>query len=130
MSFEDLDLVIEAGETVAMVGPSGGGKSTLISLLLRLADPEEGRISCDGVDLARVDPREWHRRVSWVPQRPTVFAGTVAENLRLFHPDADSARVWWDGRRGAHPNWIIPNSPDPISGQLRFMDTVATLTKV
>ena len=44
--------------------------------------------------------------------------------------DADSARVWWDGRRGAHPNWIIPNSPDPISGQLRFMDTVATLTKV
>ena len=44
-------------------------------------------------------------------------------------PDADSARIWWHGRHGVHPNWIIPNSPDPISGQLRFMDTVATLTK-
>lgn len=86
--FADLDLVIEAGETVAMVGPSGGGKSTLISLLLRLAEPTAGRVSCAGVDLSGVDPRGWRRQVTWVPQRPTVFAGTVAENLRLFDPGA------------------------------------------
>ncbi len=81
--------MIEPGETVAMVGPSGGGKSTLISLLLRMAEPAAGEISCGGVDLAEVDPRAWRRRVTWVPQRPTIFAGTVAENLRLFDPEAE-----------------------------------------
>jgi len=91
--FEDIHLSVAPGETVALVGPSGGGKTTLVSLMLRLADPAAGRIRCDGVDLAMVDPREWRSRVAWVPQRPTIFAGTVEENLRLFHPEADPARL-------------------------------------
>jgi anaerobic selenocysteine-containing dehydrogenase len=78
---------------------------------------------------------------------PTVAPGVVAISMHCGHweygryasgkespvgamPDADSARIWWKGSHGVHPNWIIPNSPDPISGQLRVMDTVATLTKV
>ncbi|MBS1677469.1 MAG: thiol reductant ABC exporter subunit CydD [Actinobacteria bacterium] len=88
-----IDLRIEPGETVALVGPSGGGKSTLLSLLLRLADPGAGTIRCGGVDLCEVDPAAWRRHLAWVPQRPTVFAGTVADNVRLAAPDAATADV-------------------------------------
>ncbi|MBK8294448.1 MAG: thiol reductant ABC exporter subunit CydD [Solirubrobacterales bacterium] len=91
--FEDLDLTIAAGETVALVGPSGGGKSTIVSLLLRLADPDQGRITCSGVDLANIKPDEWRHQIAWVPQRPTIFAGSLEENLRLFQPDAASDRL-------------------------------------
>lgn len=91
--FEGLDLRVAPGETVALVGPSGGGKTTLVSLILRLAEPAEGRISCDGIDLTTVDPRQWRSQIAWVPQRPTIFAGTVEDNLRLFDPEVDHARL-------------------------------------
>lgn len=88
-----LDLTVEPGETVALVGPSGGGKSTLVSILMRFADPDDGRIECGGKDLRQVDPDEWRQRVVWVPQRPTVFSGTVADNVRLYAPEADRAEL-------------------------------------
>lgn len=88
-----VDLALEPGETVALVGPSGGGKSTLLSLLLRLADPAAGRIECGGVDLREIEPAEWRRRVAWVPQRPTLFSGTVEENVRLAAPEASDRRL-------------------------------------
>ncbi|MBN8867738.1 MAG: thiol reductant ABC exporter subunit CydD, partial [Solirubrobacterales bacterium] len=90
---ESIDLRLEPGETVALVGPSGGGKTTLANLLLRLAEPAEGRISCDGTDLAEVDPREWRRRIAWVPQRPTIFSATLAENLRLYNEAASDSEL-------------------------------------
>ena len=86
--FDGLDLRLEPGETVAVTGPSGGGKSTLVSLLLRLADPVSGTVSCDGLDLSSADPAGWRRQIAWVPQRPTIFAGSIADNLRLYVPGA------------------------------------------
>lgn len=88
-----LDLEVQPGETVAIVGPSGGGKSTLCSLLMRFADPEAGELTCAGVDLRRVDPAGWRERVAWVPQRPTVFAAAVADNIRLYRPGASDDEV-------------------------------------
>ena len=96
---EDAWLVLEPGETVALVGPSGSGKTTLLSLLLRLADPDAGRVACGGVDLRAVDPRDWRRRIAWVPQRPTLFAATVADNIRLADPDAGERQVREAARR-------------------------------
>ena len=90
---DDVSLELAPGERVALVGPNGAGKSTLAALLLRLADPTGGRISCGGVDLCDVDPRDWRRALAWVPQRPTVFRGSVADNIRLGDPDASEARV-------------------------------------
>ena len=90
---ESIDLELEPGETVALVGPSGGGKSTLASLLLRLAEPEAGRITCGGVSLSGVNPRDWRRQIAWVPQRPTIFADTLAGNLRLFNPRATDGQL-------------------------------------
>jgi ATP-binding cassette subfamily C protein CydCD len=88
-----VELTLEPGETVAMVGPSGGGKTTLISLLLRLADPGSGRIECGGVNLCDLTPTDWRGRIAWVPQRPTIFAGSIADNIRLAEPGAAEGPV-------------------------------------
>ena len=90
---EQVDLELAPGETVALVGPSGSGKSTLASLFLRLAEPIAGRITVGGVDLASCDPAAWRRQLAWVPQRPTLFRGTVADNIRLGNPGASAGRV-------------------------------------
>jgi thiol reductant ABC exporter CydD subunit len=88
-----IDLELRPGETVALVGASGAGKSTLVSLLLGFAQPGEGRILVGGVDLAGVDRAAWRRRIAYVPQRPTLFHGTVADNIRLGNPAADAEAV-------------------------------------
>jgi ATP-binding cassette subfamily B protein len=76
-----IDLAIAAGETVALVGDTGSGKTTLARLLLGFYRPTGGRIRLDGVDLTDLDPAEVRRRVGWVSQEPFLFAGTVRENL-------------------------------------------------
>ncbi|HET7515790.1 MAG TPA: thiol reductant ABC exporter subunit CydD [Gaiella sp.] len=89
----EVDLVLHPGETVALVGESGGGKSTLAALLLRFADPSSGRILVGADDLSTLDAAGWRRRIAYVPQRPTLFRGTIAENIRLGDGSADDAGV-------------------------------------
>lgn len=84
---------VAPGETVALIGPSGAGKSTLLNVLLGFVRPTEGRVRIGGADLAEVDLEEWRSHIAWVPQRPQLFAGTIAENVRLARPDADEAAV-------------------------------------
>ncbi|SDK80772.1 thiol reductant ABC exporter subunit CydD [Streptomyces indicus] len=91
---EGVSFTVREGETVALVGPSGAGKSTLLAAVLGFVRPDEGRIRVGGTDLASVAPDAWHGQVAWVPQRPHVFAGTLAENVRLARPDATDAQVW------------------------------------
>jgi thiol reductant ABC exporter CydD subunit len=88
-----VDLELRPGETVALVGPSGGGKSTIASLLLRLAEPTQGRVTVGTVDLAACEAESWRAQIAWVPQHPTIFRGTVADNIRLGDASADDARV-------------------------------------
>jgi ABC-type multidrug transport system fused ATPase/permease subunit len=88
-----LDLELLPGETVALVGESGAGKSTVASLLLRLAEPTDGHVTVGGADLAGCDIDAWRRQLAWVPQHPTIFRGTVADNIRLGKADAGGADV-------------------------------------
>ncbi|MGW1779653.1 thiol reductant ABC exporter subunit CydD [Streptomyces sp. NPDC002143] len=89
----DVSFTVDAGETVALVGPSGTGKSTLLNALLGFVRPAEGRVLAGGVDLEVTDLEQWRSRIAWVPQRPHLYAGTIAENVRLARPDADDAAV-------------------------------------
>jgi ATP-binding cassette subfamily C protein CydD len=90
---DGFDLELRLGETVALVGESGAGKSTVASLLLRLAVPVSGRVTVGGVDLADCDAASWRTQLAWVPQHPTIFRGTVAENIRLGRADASDEDV-------------------------------------
>ncbi|MFJ1547287.1 thiol reductant ABC exporter subunit CydD [Streptomyces sp. NPDC088246] len=92
-SLDGASLVVDEGETVALVGPSGVGKSTLLDVVLGFTAPDEGRVRIGGVDLATLAPEHWRERIAWVPQRPYLFAGTIAENVRLARPDADDGAV-------------------------------------
>jgi thiol reductant ABC exporter CydD subunit len=85
---DGLDLDLYPDETVALVGPSGSGKTTVASLLLRFVDLVYGRISVGGIDLAHCRADLWREQIAWVPQRPTIFRGTIADNIRLGDPGA------------------------------------------
>ncbi|HEX3387960.1 MAG TPA: ABC transporter transmembrane domain-containing protein, partial [Streptosporangiaceae bacterium] len=88
-----LDLTIPAGQTVALVGATGAGKTTVARLLARFYDPDQGRVRLDGVDLRDVPDRVLRREIVLVTQENFVFSGSVAENIRLGRPDATQAEV-------------------------------------
>ncbi len=90
----DISLVVEPGETTAIVGSTGAGKSTLVSLIPRLVDVTGGQLLVDGVDVRRLDPELLWRRIGLVPQRPYLFTGTVASNLRYGNPQATDDELW------------------------------------
>ncbi|MFF3839673.1 thiol reductant ABC exporter subunit CydD [Streptomyces sp. NPDC001930] len=93
-SLDAMSLTVEPGETVALVGPSGAGKSTLLDVVLGFAVPEGGgSVRVGGEPLAALDLEAWRSRIAWVPQRPYLFAGTIAENVRLARPDASDEAV-------------------------------------
>ncbi|WP_037825572.1 thiol reductant ABC exporter subunit CydD [Streptomyces sp. NRRL B-1347] len=88
-----VSFTVGRGETVALVGPSGSGKSTLLNALLGFVEPTVGRVRVGDADLADVSLEEWREQVAWVPQRPHLFAGSIADNVRLARPDAADGAV-------------------------------------
>ena len=93
-ALDGVSLVVEPGEVLAVTGASGCGKSTLLAALLGFLAPQGGSVRVGGVDLAALDPDAWRARVSWVPQRPHLFAASIADNIRLGRPAATSTEVW------------------------------------
>lgn len=90
----DIDLAARPGQTTAVIGSTGSGKTTLVQLIPRLYDATEGTVRVDGVDVRDLDPEVLWSRIGLVPQRPFLFSGTVASNVRLGAPDATDDEVW------------------------------------
>jgi ATP-binding cassette subfamily B protein len=90
----DVELFAGPGETTAVIGSTGSGKTTLLGLAARLIDPIEGEVLVDGVDIRRIDPALLARTVGLVPQKPYLFSGTVASNLRYGNPEASDEELW------------------------------------
>ena len=97
-ALEGFSLTVANGEMVALVGPSGAGKTTVLQLLLRFYDPHSGTISIDGVEIARADPAALRARIGFVSQDPVIFSTNARENIRYGRPDASDAEV----RAAAH----------------------------
>ncbi len=92
-ALRDFSLHVAPGETVALVGPSGAGKSTVFAMLLRFHDPQSGRVSVDGVDVATLDPAELREAIALVPQQPTIFAASARDNIRYGRLEASDAEI-------------------------------------
>jgi len=101
-----LNFKVARGETVAIVGPSGAGKTTLFQLLLRFYDPTAGRILIDGVDIKTVDPRDLRHHIRSVPQDPVIFGVSVLDNIRYGMPEASEASVRGAAERAAADGFI------------------------
>jgi ATP-binding cassette subfamily C protein CydD len=92
-ALERIDFTLARGQLLALVGPSGAGKTTVSQLLLGFLTPTRGRITVDGCDLTTLPAAAWRARIAWLPQRPTLFHGTLLDNIRLFCPHAGRARL-------------------------------------
>ena len=114
----DFCLTVAPGETVALVGPSGAGKTTVLQLLLRFYDPERGVVRLDGVDIAQVEPADLRRRIGIVPQDPVIFGTTAWENIRYGRPDAGEDEIRAAGK-AAHADFLerLPNGYDTFLGE-------------
>ncbi|WP_339858381.1 ABC transporter transmembrane domain-containing protein [Pseudohongiella acticola] len=116
-ALEDFSLSIEPGSSLALVGPSGAGKSTLFDLLLRFYDPLSGKIFLDGVDIRALDPTQLRQHFALVSQQPTIFTGTVADNIRYGCPEASDDEVH-AAADAAFATEFITRLPDTWNSQL------------
>ncbi|MFC5722710.1 thiol reductant ABC exporter subunit CydD [Streptomyces gamaensis] len=118
-ALDRVTLTVRPGEHVALTGPSGAGKSTLLAALLGFVTPSSGRVLVGGTDLAEADPADWRAHVAWVPQRPHLFAATVADNIRLGRPDASDAEVRAAARAAAAEEFIdeLPDGYATLLGE-------------
>ncbi|MFI6318489.1 thiol reductant ABC exporter subunit CydD [Nonomuraea sp. NPDC050556] len=114
-ALDDVSLTIEPGELVALVGESGGGKSTLLHLLLGFVQPDQGRVLIDDTDLRDLDLDAWRAELAFVPQRPHLFATSVADNIRLGAPDLEDVRP---AARAAHADEFVQELPDGYDTQV------------
>ena len=116
-ALHDFSLVVEPGETVAIVGPSGAGKSTLFQLAERFYDPQSGTVKLDGVPLTQADPAEVRRRMALVPQEGILFAADARDNLRYGNWDATDDAIW-DAARAANAEAFLRELPDGLDTYL------------
>jgi ATP-binding cassette subfamily B protein len=118
-----LGFAVNKGETVALVGASGAGKSTVFALLQRFYDVTAGRILVDGVDIRNADLADLRRRFAYVEQEPTIFAGTVTENIRFGKPDATDAEIEAAARAALVHDFVtaLPNGYASIVGERGVM---------
>jgi ATP-binding cassette, subfamily C, bacterial CydD len=118
-ALESLSLSVAPGERLALVGPSGAGKSTVLLLLLGLVRPTVGRVLAGHVDLDDLDLEAWRRRIAWVPQRPHLFATSVAENIRLGSPGASLSEIRRAARAAAADEFIseLPTGYETLLGE-------------
>jgi len=119
LALDDFSLEIRPGETVAIVGPSGAGKSTSFQLLLRFYDLLAGRITIDGIDISRLDPRALRRQIGLVPQETVLFGESALENIRYGRPEAGDEEVWEAARMAAADEFIrtLPEGYDTFLGE-------------
>ncbi len=92
-ALDGISLRVDAGEIVAVTGPSGCGKSTLLGVLLGFVAPTGGSVRIGDCELADLDPDGWRDHLAWLPQRPRLFAGSIAENIALARPDASDEQL-------------------------------------
>ncbi|MBU1108508.1 MAG: ATP-binding cassette domain-containing protein, partial [Candidatus Riflebacteria bacterium] len=90
---KNINLVVEPGQTVALVGPTGAGKTTIANLIARLYDVTEGAVAIDGLDVRQVTQKTLRRQMGLVPQDPFLFTGTIADNIRFSRPDASMSAI-------------------------------------
>ena len=118
-ALEGIDLAVRPGERVALVGPSGAGKTTMFQLLLRFYDPESGQVRIDGVALRDADPRCVRARIAVVPQEPVIFAADAWENIRYGRPGASDREVRAAARAAAAEEFLdrLPRGFDSFLGE-------------
>jgi ATP-binding cassette, subfamily B, bacterial len=104
---DGVTFAVRAGEKLAVVGPSGAGKSTIFHLILRFYDPVTGTVRLEGVPLTELDPAEFRRQIALVPQDATVFAGSVADNIRFGRPEASFADIQQAARMALAEEFIL-----------------------
>ena len=115
----DFDLTIAPGETIALVGPSGAGKTTVFQLLLRFYDPQAGRILFDGVDMTQADPQAVRARMGLVAQDPVIFGADAWTNIRYGRPEATDAEVLAAAEAAAAREFLeqLPNGLNSFLGE-------------
>jgi ATP-binding cassette subfamily B protein len=118
-ALQDLNLMIREGETVAIVGHTGSGKSTLVSLIPRLLDATSGRVSIGGVDVRSFDPEQLRQQIGFVPQETFLFSATLAENIAWGAPEASREQISWAARVAglAADLETFPNGLDTVIGE-------------
>ncbi|WP_264210305.1 ABC transporter transmembrane domain-containing protein [Leisingera thetidis] len=122
-ALEEVSLAVKPGETVAFVGPSGAGKTTIIQLLQRFYDPNQGAVKLDGVALTHLQRDEFRRHIALVPQYPVIFAASARENIRFGRPEASDAEVEAAAKAAAAHDFIskLPEGYDSFVGERGVM---------